>query len=550
VGGFIGGLNLIGRQAGPKLEALGTLAWRYSHVIDLDRYAILGVLGRGPRGLVYRARDQLTDRLVALKAIDPLRQAHAGSTLETTWFVSDARAAWRLTHPNIATVYAAGDARGKVYIAMELLKRSSLRRELDAGRPSGVLRSIKIAAQIACGLAYAQEQGVVHRNLKPSNVTILGDHEVKITDFGIAHIGDAALLSGEHARCLGYMSPEWIRGDQAIDRRSDIFSLGAVLYEMLTHRSAFDGEAPAEIAGEVLEVEPPLPSELNPEVPPALDGMVMNMLAKDPDDRPADVGNILRCLRRLEEELGERPVGTAHPAEIPVAAKAVPLTAGVRTSAATRLVIDELRIGMRERWQRACGGLIVVLSVATWLSAMWPHFSNLPEVRISVTSTEPAFAMAAEQSSAIGPPTVEDPSNDGPTGLTAAWEPAASAKATVSNVTSESERAVGTAATAHVLKTAPHPTMTHVKQTRAKTGGGLPPKTARLTLAVSPWGSVYINGKFHGTTPPVTTLDLSPGRHLVEVRNSSQPAYVTYATIRAGEVRSVRHDFGSGHEFR
>ena len=509
----------------------------YTHVIDLDRYAILRELGRGPRGIVYRALDRLTDRFVALKAISPLIEGGPRLTPEGTWSVNDALAAWRLTHPNIVTVYDAGDARGKIYIAMELLKGRSLRRELDAVRSLDVLRSIRIAAQIACGLAYAHERGVVHRNLKPSNVTILRDDEVRITDFGIAHIGDSAILSGKHTRCLSYMSPEGIRGNQAIDQRTDIFSLGAVLYEMLTRRLPFNGRAPVEIAGEVLELEPPVPSELNPKVPPVLDGMVLSMLAKEPDDRTTTAGMVLRCLRRLEEELGERRMGAAHPAKIPATTKGAPLTAGAHTSAdrrETRRLADEHGIEIWQRWRPACGVLIVVLAMATWLSVMWPHFSDFLEAQIVAANAEPAFAMAPEQSSAIGSPTAEDLANDGPTGLAASREPAASGE-TVSTPTLESRRSVG---------------MTHVKQTRAKTGGGLPPKTARLTLAVSPWATVYIDGKFQGTTPPVMTLDLSPGRHLVEVRNSSQPAYLTYATMRAGEVRSLRHDFEGGHEFR
>ena len=199
----------------------------------------------------------------------------------------------------------------------------------------------------------------------------------------------------------------------------------------------------------------------------------------------------------------------------------------------------ERRCGSRD-----CGAPIVVLAVAIWLSVLWPHFSA------QILATKSAFAIAPEQPSAIGPPTSEDLAKGEPTSLAAAREPADSAEAAVSTATLESGRSVGTVATTPVVKTAPRSTMTHVRQTRAKTGGGLPPSTARLTLAVSPWGSVYIDGKFHGATPPVTTLDLSPGRHLIEVRNSSQPTYLTYATIRAGEVRSIRHEFETGYEFR
>jgi hypothetical protein len=210
-----------------------------------------------------------------------------------------------------------------------------------------------------------------------------------------------------------------------------------------------------------------------------------------------------------------------------------------------RLVTDEPKMG--EWWWRARGVIVVVLAMAIWLSIMWPHFWDFLETQVLETNTESAFAIAPEQSSAIGSPTAEDSADGGPTSLAAAREPAASAEVTARV---ESEPSVGPVVTPPVLKTAPHSTMAHVKQPRAKTSGGPPPKTATLTFAVSPWGAVYIDGKLHGTTPPVTTLGVLPGRHLVEVRNSSHPAYLTYATVRAGEVRSIRHEFESLHEFR
>jgi serine/threonine-protein kinase len=518
-------------------------------VIDLDRYAILGVLGRGPRGVVYKARDHLANGLVALKAIDPLPDWEARLTLETAWFVNDALDAWRLMHPNIVTVYDAGDAGGKIYVAMELLKGYSLRRELDVDRSLGMLRSIRIVAETACGLAYAHEQGVVHRNLKPANIFIRGDAEVRITDFGVARMGDSDILSGKYARCLSYMSPERICGDEPIDGRSDIFSLGAVLYEMLTRTLPFPGSTPAEIVGKVLMVEPPLPSELNPDVPPWLDGMVSTMLAKDPHDRPADVGIVLRDLQRLEEEFSERPVATANSAERVAVTKGAPLTASARTStdhSEMRLLTHGPGTGIRERRRLTSILLAGAFATATGLGVLWWHLSDSPEAQALAISAEPASGTLHRR----GSPAAEYVANDGPISLAASREPPAPAQATVSPTTLESGPSVAALAIVAEAKIAPHSTVTQVRSPRGKPSGGPPRKTATLTFAVSPWGAVYIDSKFHGTTPPVTTLDLSPGRHLVEVRNSSQPAYLTYATVRAGENRSIRHEFETGHELR
>ncbi len=213
---------------------------------------------------------------------------------------------------------------------MERLEGRSLRRMLDESPLPGVPRSLRIAAEFASGLAHAHERGVVHRCVKPSNILILADDRAKITDFGMAPLRDAALASPNHAACLSYMSPEEIRCDAVIDGRSDIFSLGVVLYEMLTGKRLFNGSSPAGTMQNVLDAEPPLPSEVNPEVPPAVDLLVRNMLAKDPDDRVPNAEIVARHLRRLSEEVDDalaaharddgvlvegqrRPVG-AHPA--------------------------------------------------------------------------------------------------------------------------------------------------------------------------------------------------------------------------------------------
>ena len=227
--------------------------------------------------------------------------------------MNDALSASRLHHPNILTIYDAGEAEGTAYIALELLDGQSLRRVLVESAPLPITRSVRIAADIARGLANAHEHGIVHRNVKPSNIIIARTHEVKLNDFCTGCVNEAIALSETRAECLSYVSPEQLSRRRPVDSRSDIFSLGAVLYEMLTRRPPFNGGLPSEISRQVLHAEPGLPSELNRDVPPELDGMVLTMLAKDPHLRVASAESVVRDLQRLAEKLdGEAFAGAAH----------------------------------------------------------------------------------------------------------------------------------------------------------------------------------------------------------------------------------------------
>ena len=272
-------------------------------VNTLDRYEILGELGRGAISIVYDARDLLTDDPVALKLIEPSLWGPPTSAAEPPRLLTEAMPEWRLRHPNIVRVYDAGDSDGRLYIAMERLEGRTLRRVLDESPLLGLPRSLRMAAELASGLAHAHERGVVHRYLKPSNIFVFADDRAKITDFSMAPLRDPALASPNHAACLSYMSPEEIRRDATIDGRSDIFSLGVVLYEMLTGKRPFSGDSPDEIMRNVLEAEPPLPSEVNADVVPMVDLLVWSMLAKSRFDRAPSAEILARRLRRLGEEV-------------------------------------------------------------------------------------------------------------------------------------------------------------------------------------------------------------------------------------------------------
>ena len=270
----------------------------------LDRYEILGELGRGAISIVYDARDLLTGDPVALKLIEPSLWSPPASAAERLRFLTEVMPEWRLRHPNIVRVYDAGEGNGRIYIAMQRLEGRTLRRVLDESPLPDVPCSLRMAAGLASGLAHAHARGVVHRYLKPSNIFVLADDRAKITDFGMAPLRDAALASPNHAASLSYMSPEGIRCDATIDERLDIFSLGVVLYEMLTGERPFCSDSPDEIKRNVLEAEPPLPSEVNADVPPMVDLLVWSMLAKRPFDRASSAEVVARRLRRLGEEVG------------------------------------------------------------------------------------------------------------------------------------------------------------------------------------------------------------------------------------------------------
>ena len=272
----------------------------------LGRYKILGELGRGAMGVVYKADDPALDRIVALKTIILSEHDAAGRKDYHTRFFLEAKASARLTHPQIITVYDFGEEDDLAYMAMEFLKGTELRARMTKGA-IGVSEGVHIAEQVAEGLGYAHEHGVVHRDIKPSNIMLLPHEQVKIMDFGIARMraSDHKTSTGMVLGTPKYMSPEQVTG-LAVDHRSDIFSLGVVLYEMLTRARLFAGEDTPQIFYNVVNVQPAPPSRLNPEVPPMLDFVLERALKKDPALRYQDAFELAADLRSCLIELVDR----------------------------------------------------------------------------------------------------------------------------------------------------------------------------------------------------------------------------------------------------
>ncbi|HEV8610295.1 MAG TPA: serine/threonine-protein kinase, partial [Thermoanaerobaculia bacterium] len=261
----------------------------------LGPYEIVSALGAGGMGEVYRAKDPRLGREVAIKVL-PASFSKDPDRLRR--FEHEARAAGVLNHPNITAVYDIGSHDGAPYVVTELLEGETLRSRLAAGALSA-RKALDYAIQIARGLAAAHEKGIVHRDLKPENLFVTKDGRVKILDFGLAKLkqpepgteketelptGTMGTEPGVVLGTMGYMSPEQVRGQPA-DRRSDLFSFGAILYEMLSGQRAFRGDTAADTITAILTKEPPDLSQTNREIHPGLDRILRHCLEKNPEER-------------------------------------------------------------------------------------------------------------------------------------------------------------------------------------------------------------------------------------------------------------------------
>ncbi|HZK98531.1 MAG TPA: protein kinase [Caulobacteraceae bacterium] len=288
----------------------------------LGRYEIQARIGQGAMANVYRAHDPSIGRILAIKVLKP---EYRRSQQYTARFLREAKAAGALSHPNIVTIYDVGDVDGHAYIAMELLPGSALDAVLGPGAMLAPSVVVDIGLQLAEALRYAHQLGVVHRDIKPSNIMLAPDgRSVKILDFGIARMNEAEGPDGDEGlktqigQVIGtprYMSPEQAYG-RPIDGRSDLFSAGVVLYELICGRKAFGGASPASLALQITREDPRPLSEFAPQCPKGLQFIVQKLLAKDPDRRFSDGEALAEALRRerkfLDARSGEGREGRRH----------------------------------------------------------------------------------------------------------------------------------------------------------------------------------------------------------------------------------------------
>ena len=331
------------------------------------RYQVESELGRGGMATVFKGTDTVLGRPVAVKVLSP---QYAGDANFVTRFRREAQAAARLNHPNLVSVYDTGTDDGIHFIVMEYVDAKTLADYLAGGGRIMPERAIEIAEAVCDALSMAHAHGIIHRDIKPPNIMITSKGDVKVTDFGIARVISGADTLAQTAAVLGtasYLSPEQAQS-QPVDQRSDIYSLGCVLYEMVTGRPPFSGDSPVMVASKHVLEQPTPPSKLNRDVAPGLEAVIMKALAKNPDNRYQDADEMRADLERAR--LGQTVQATPL---LPESAR----TQRIAPSGPPTAVLPPVEPGEGERRRWWIPALIVLLILAVLGGGLYLLASSL-----------------------------------------------------------------------------------------------------------------------------------------------------------------------------
>jgi eukaryotic-like serine/threonine-protein kinase len=513
-----------------------------SHV---GRYELKHQLGTGGLGTVYAALDPLLSRQVAVKMLQVAElHADARSALESQ-LLAEARAAAGLAHPNIVTVYDAGLVAEGVYIAMERLQGRDVRHLLaDGWRPDAV-QAARIGKRLADALAYAHGKGVVHCDVKPANVFMVGRTQPKVLDFGIARVtrqrglqdddqpididtgslGAAAAEGGSPY----YVSPEQLLGEE-LDARADVYGVGVVLYEILTGERAFAGDSLDALRDAVLRGGATAAYVVNPKVDEGLSDIVARAMARKPGDRYRSARQLSRALRTWISEAtnGAEPVSTARRGNASIWAVAAMAVAGVLVTIGWW---SSRAPGGEERVAAATPVSPSVAPAALVPMAVVPPVAAAPaSAALPAAPPAEALSVAAEQTATAAALSASAPE--------AVPEPAVPTKPSADNTRTQNTRAVPR------KEVKPKPTAAKPTPAPAPVAApAAPPSMGQVQLAVTPWGNVEVNGRAMGTTPPLTRLSLPVGTHQIVVRNGDLPAFTANVDVSEDKPLTLRHRF-------
>jgi eukaryotic-like serine/threonine-protein kinase len=497
------------------LQMLPTL----SHV---GRYLLKHQLGSGGLGAVYAALDPLLSRQVAVKMLHVADLDTAERGVLESQLLAEARAAAGLAHPNIVTMYDAGLAPEGVYIAMERLQGKDVRQLLADGWRPDMVQAARIAKRLADALAYAHGKGVVHCDVKPANIFMVGRTQPKLLDFGIARVtrrrgrGGKALGEGDSdvvdidTGSLGaapaelgspyYVSPEQLRGEE-LDARADVYGVGVVMYEMLTGQRAFAGASLDEIRHAVQDGEVPAAQVVNPKVDRALSDIVARAMARKPGDRFRSARQLSRALRTW---ISDETNGLVHK----------PPKRAWRTWGG---------------WAWAAGGTLAIGFIAfVWL--MKPQGQDAGEP-VAAVPLNPRVTAPVAAPVAASPVVAATPA------------PAEAATPIIETAAPAPQPAKPRAEASRTVKKDKPPAKDKATPAAAEPTPAAAPAPGIVQLAVTPWGQVEVDGRAMGTTPPLARLSLPAGPHQIVVRNGDFPAHTTTVTVSEDKPLTLRHRF-------
>ena len=489
----------------------------------LGRYEILSELGQGAMGVVYKAIDPLIERTVAIKTIKLDLSTEDLARFEER-FYREAKSAGRLNHPNIVTIYDVGKTDNVAYMAMEFMEGRLLKSVLDAHTAFSIDEIVDIAAKIAGGLAYAHENGIVHRDVKPANIMLVRGNSVKIMDFGIAQMpGGARTLAGTAWGSPKYMAPEQVTVN-TVDSRSDIFSLGVILYEMLTGESPFDGDNINTILYRIVHEMPVPPKSLAPRVPEVFNGIIAKALAKLPEQRFQNAQEFAKALRNYNSVPLSYPIATAvsdHP--VPKTVEALWTDIGEATLSLDPEIVnifgesynDALRADVRFPYAETPAlnknrvALLALIALGMIMVFVFYEKKTLSTLSLEFLAKSGSVIQALFSGSI---PTI--PAQPAAGGVAAAQ--------TAEKLPAEN----------NIWSNASNPKAENVKT-----------KAVTLNFAVFPWGEIYIDGEFAGITPPLKRLEIPAGEHKIEIRNLNFPRYSKIVVLKPGAHKYIRHTF-------